>query len=73
MDLARRVKADYLAPRYRLAALGVVWCRRGGLPCVLWTVDFPDLIRRYAADPRSPSSSATWRRRRSRSWRCARA
>ena len=53
VDLARRVKADYLAPHYRLAALGVV--RRAaaaGLPCVLWTVNSPDLIRRYAADPR---------------------
>jgi glycerophosphoryl diester phosphodiesterase len=53
VDLARRVGADYLAPRYRLAALGVV--RRAaaaGLPCLLWTVNSPALIRRYAADPR---------------------
>jgi glycerophosphoryl diester phosphodiesterase len=51
--LARRVRADYLAPHYRLAALGVV--RRAaaaGLPCLLWTVNSPVLIRRYAADPR---------------------
>jgi glycerophosphoryl diester phosphodiesterase len=51
--LARRVRADYLAPHYRLAALGVV--RRAaaaGLPCLLWTVNSPALIRRYAADPR---------------------
>jgi len=53
VDLARRVRADYLAPNYRLAALGVV--RRAaaaGLPCLLWTVNSPELIRRYAADPR---------------------
>jgi glycerophosphoryl diester phosphodiesterase len=53
VDLARRVKADYLAPHYRLAGLGVV--RRAaaaGLPCLLWTVNSPALIRRYAADPR---------------------
>ena len=53
VDLAKRVRADYLAPHYRLAALGVV--RRAaaaGLPCVLWTVNSPALIRRYAADPR---------------------
>ena len=53
VDLAKRVRADYLAPHYRLAALGVV--RRAaaaGLPCVLWTVNSPALIRRHAADPR---------------------
>jgi glycerophosphoryl diester phosphodiesterase len=53
VDLAKRVRADYLAPHYRLAALGVV--RRAaaaGLPCVLWTVNSPALIRKYAADPR---------------------
>lgn len=53
VDLARRVRADYLAPHYKLAGLGVV--RRAaaaGLPCLLWTVNSPALIRRYAADPR---------------------
>lgn len=53
VDLARQVRADYLAPHYRLAALGVL--RRAaaaGLPCLLWTVNSPGLIRRYAADPR---------------------
>jgi glycerophosphoryl diester phosphodiesterase len=53
VTLARRVRADYLAPHYRLAALGVL--RRAaaaGLPCLLWTVNSPALIRRYAADPR---------------------
>jgi glycerophosphoryl diester phosphodiesterase len=51
--LARRVRADYLAPHYRLAPLGVL--RRAaaaGLPCLLWTVNSPALIRKYAADPR---------------------
>jgi glycerophosphoryl diester phosphodiesterase len=53
VGLARRVGADYLAPHYRLAALGVL--RRAaaaGLPCLLWTVNSPELIRRYATDPR---------------------
>jgi glycerophosphoryl diester phosphodiesterase len=53
VDVARRVRADYLAPHYRLAALGVL--RRAaaaGLPCLLWTVNSPVLIRRYATDPR---------------------
>src|SRR5450756_517541 len=51
--IARRVRADYLAPHYGLATFGVV--RRAaaaGLPCLLWTVNSPALIRRYAADPR---------------------
>jgi glycerophosphoryl diester phosphodiesterase len=51
--LARQVRADYLAPHYRLAQLGVL--RRAaaaGLPCLLWTVNSPALIRRYAHDPR---------------------
>ena len=42
VDLAKRVRADYLAPHYRLAALGVL--RRAaaaGLPCLLWTVNSP--------------------------------
>jgi glycerophosphoryl diester phosphodiesterase len=53
VDLARRARADYLAPHYRLAALGVL--RRAaaaGLPCLLWTVNSPALIRQYATDPR---------------------
>jgi glycerophosphoryl diester phosphodiesterase len=51
--MARRVRADYLAPHYRLATLGVV--RRAaaaGLRSLLWTVNSPALIRRYAADSR---------------------
>jgi len=53
VGLARQVRADYLAPNYRLAALGVL--RRAaaaGLPCLLWTVNSPALIAKYAADPR---------------------
>jgi glycerophosphoryl diester phosphodiesterase len=53
VGLARRVRADYLAPHYRLATLGVL--RRAaaaGLPCLLWTVNSPAMIRRYATDPR---------------------
>jgi glycerophosphoryl diester phosphodiesterase len=53
VTLARQVGADYLAPHFRLATLGVV--RRAaaaGLPCLLWTVNSPALIRRYASDPR---------------------
>jgi len=53
VGLARQVRADYLAPHYRLAPFGVV--RRAaaaGLPCLLWTVNDPRLIRKYAADPR---------------------
>jgi glycerophosphoryl diester phosphodiesterase len=53
VGLARRVRADYLAPHYRLAQFGVL--RRAaaaGLPCLLWTVNSPALIRKYAADSR---------------------
>ena len=53
VGLAQRARADYLAPHYRLAALGVL--RRAaaaGLPCLLWTVNSPELIRKYATDPR---------------------
>jgi glycerophosphoryl diester phosphodiesterase len=53
VNLARRVRSDYLAPHYKLAGLGVL--RRAaaaGLPCLLWTVNQPDLIRKYAADAR---------------------
>jgi glycerophosphoryl diester phosphodiesterase len=51
--LAREVRADYLAPHYLLAGFGVL--RRAaaaGLPCLLWTVNDPALIARYAADDR---------------------
>jgi glycerophosphoryl diester phosphodiesterase len=53
VGLARSVGADYLAPHFRLAGLGVL--RRAaaaGLPCLVWTVNSPALIRRYAGDPR---------------------
>jgi glycerophosphoryl diester phosphodiesterase len=53
IGLARQVRADYLAPHYPLAALGML--RRAaaaGLPCLLWTVNSPALIARFAADPR---------------------
>lgn len=53
VSLARRVRSDYLAPHYKLAGMGVL--RRAaaaGLPCLLWTVNEPALIRRYAADAR---------------------
>ena len=53
IDLARKVRADYLAPHYRLAKFGTV--RRAaaaGLPCLLWTVNADPDIRAFAADPR---------------------
>jgi glycerophosphoryl diester phosphodiesterase len=53
VGLARKVRADYLAPHFRLARFGVV--RRAaaaGLPCLLWTVNGDADIRRFAADPR---------------------
>jgi len=53
VGLAQRVRADYLAPHYRLAALGVLGrAAAAGLPCLLWTVNSPELIRKYATDPR---------------------
>lgn len=53
VGLARQAGADYLAPHYRLAQLGVVrLAAAAGLPCMLWTVNSPSLIRKYAADPR---------------------
>jgi glycerophosphoryl diester phosphodiesterase len=53
VGLARKVRADYLAPHYRLAGLGVL--RRAaaaGIQCLVWTVNDPALIRKYAADTR---------------------
>jgi glycerophosphoryl diester phosphodiesterase len=53
VTLAQRARADYLAPHFRLAPLGVL--RRAAaacLPCLVWTVNSPTLIRKYAADPR---------------------
>ena len=53
IDLARKVRADYLAPHYRLAKFGTV--RRAaaaGLQCLLWTVNAEPDIRAFASDPR---------------------
>jgi glycerophosphoryl diester phosphodiesterase len=53
VGLARKVRADYLAPHFRLARFGVV--RRAaaaGLPCLLWTVNDDADISKFAADPR---------------------
>ena len=53
IGVARRARADYLAPHYKLADFGVI--RRAaaaGLPCLLWTVNEEADIRRFAADPR---------------------
>lgn len=53
VGLARQIRADFLAPHYKLAPFGVVHrAAAAGLPCLLWTVNSPDLIRKYAADPR---------------------
>jgi len=50
---ARRSRADYLAPHYKLAGFGVVGrAAAAGLPCLLWTVNEEADIRRFAADPR---------------------
>jgi glycerophosphoryl diester phosphodiesterase len=51
--LARKVRADYIAPNYKLVSLGVL--RRtaaAGMQCLVWTVNDPGLVRKYAADPR---------------------
>ena len=51
--LARKVRADYLAPHYKLAKFGVVGrAAAAGLPCLLWTVNADPDIRAFAADPR---------------------
>jgi glycerophosphoryl diester phosphodiesterase len=53
VELAREVRADYLAPHYTLARFGTV--RRAaaaGLPCLVWTVNAEHDIRAFAADPR---------------------
>ena len=64
--LARKVRADYLAPHYKLAKFGVVGrAAAAGLPCLLWTVNADPDIRAFAADPGSRSSSPTTRSARS--------
>jgi glycerophosphoryl diester phosphodiesterase len=51
--LARQVRADYLAPHYRLASYGVLArAAAAGLPCLLWTVNDDADIARFAKDPR---------------------
>jgi glycerophosphoryl diester phosphodiesterase len=51
--LARQVRADYLAPHYKLARYGVVArAAAAGLPCLLWTVNDDADITRFARDPR---------------------
>jgi glycerophosphoryl diester phosphodiesterase len=51
--LARQVRADYLAPHYKLASYGVVArAAAAGLPCLLWTVNDDADITRFARDPR---------------------
>jgi glycerophosphoryl diester phosphodiesterase len=51
--LARRARADYLAPHYKLARYGVVArAASAGLPCLLWTVNDDADIARFASDPR---------------------
>ena len=53
VGLARQVRADYLAPNYKLASYGVVArAASAGLPCLLWTVNADADIRRFATDPR---------------------
>ncbi len=53
VGLARRVRADYLAPHYKLASYGVVArAASAGLPCLLWTVNADADITRFAHDPR---------------------
>jgi glycerophosphoryl diester phosphodiesterase len=50
---ARRIGAAYIAPNWKLARLGVL--RRAsaaGMPCLVWTVNEDNLIRRFASDPR---------------------
>jgi glycerophosphoryl diester phosphodiesterase len=53
IDTARKIGADYIAPHWKLARLGVL--RRAsaaGMPCLVWTVNSDDLIRRFASEPR---------------------
>jgi glycerophosphoryl diester phosphodiesterase len=53
VGLARQVRADYLAPYYKLASYGVVArAASAGLPCLLWTVNEDADITRFASDPR---------------------
>jgi glycerophosphoryl diester phosphodiesterase len=52
VDLARKVRADYLGPHYSLARFGTVRrAAEAGLPCLPWTVNSDSQIRAFAADP----------------------
>jgi glycerophosphoryl diester phosphodiesterase len=53
VGIARQVRADYLAPHYKLARCGVVArAAAAGMPCLLWTVNAAAEIARFATDPR---------------------
>ena len=53
VGLARKVRADYLAPHYTLDRFGTVdRAAAAGLPSLLWTVNSDADIRAFAADPR---------------------
>jgi len=53
VGIARQVRADYLAPNYKLARYGVVArAAAAGLPCLLWTVNDAAEIARFASDQR---------------------
>jgi glycerophosphoryl diester phosphodiesterase len=53
VELAQSISADYIAPHYTLAKLGVLKrASAAGFPCLVWTVNTENEIRRLAADPR---------------------
>ncbi len=53
VELARSISADYIAPHYTLAKLGVIKrSSAAGIPCLVWTVNTEKEIRRLAADSR---------------------
>ncbi len=52
VELAQSISADYIAPHYTLAKLGVIKrSSAAGIPCLVWTVNTEKEIRRLAADP----------------------
>ena len=53
VELAQSVSADYIAPHFMLAKLGVLKrASAAGIPCLVWTVNTEKQIRQFAADPR---------------------
>ena len=53
VELAQEISADYIAPHFLLARLGVLKrSAAAGFPCLVWTVNVEEEIRRLAADPR---------------------